>query len=245
MRMRGNTILITGGATGIGLALARAFTEVGSQVVICGRRDEKLQEAKAEIPRIETMKCDVSNPHDRQELFAWTTSRFPNLNVLINNAGIQYRYDIKNDPLSVLGETGEIAINMEAPIQLSALFISHLMRQKEAAIINVTSGLAFAPLAMMPVYCATKAALHSFSLSLRHQLSETSVRVYEIAPPMVDTELDRGEREGRDERYRGIKPEEVATASLAGLARDEAEIVIGMANNIKSDPMGMFERMNA
>lgn len=245
MRIAGNTILVTGGATGIGLALAHAFVEAGNHVIICGRRKEKLQEAKEQIPQVEARSCDVSSPQDRQELFAWTLSHFPDFNVLVNNAGIQNRIDVRNNPLALLGATGEIAVNLEAPIELSALFIPHLMSKQEAAIINITSGLAFAPLALMPVYCATKAALHSFSLSLRHQLSETSVRVYEVAPPIVDTELDKGARGGREQQNRGIKPEAVATATLAGLASDEVEIVIGMANSIRSDPAGMFTRMNA
>lgn len=245
MRIAGNTILVTGGATGIGLALARAFVEAGNQVIICGRRKEKLQEAKTQIPQIETKTCDVSSPEERQEVFTWMLSHFPNLNILVNNAGIQNRIDVKDNPLALLEGTDEIAINLEAPIELSALFISHLMSKKEAAIINITSGLAFAPLALIPVYCATKAALHSFTLSLRHQLSQTSVRVYEVVPPIVDTELDRGARGGRDQQHRGIKPEEVAAATLVGLASDEPEIVIGMANNIRLDPLGMFKRMNA
>ncbi|MCX5801235.1 MAG: SDR family NAD(P)-dependent oxidoreductase [Candidatus Eisenbacteria bacterium] len=128
---------------------------------------------------------------------------------------------------------------------LEADYFEASLEQSEAAIINITSGLAFAPLALMPVYCATKAALHSFSLSLRHQLFETSVRVYEVAPPIVDTKLDKGARGGREQQDRGIKPEVVATATLAGLASDEVEIVIGMANNLRSDPVGMFKRMNA
>jgi uncharacterized oxidoreductase len=245
MRTAGNTILVTGGATGIGLALAHAFGEAGNQVIICGRREEKLHEAKAQLPQIETRTCDISSPENRQELCTWTLSHFPNLNILVNNAGIQNRIDVKDNPLALLEGTGEIAINLDAPIQLSALFIAHLMSKQEAAIINITSGLAFAPLALMPVYCATKAALHSFSLSLRHQLSESSVRVYEVVPPIVDTELDRGARGDSEQQRRGIKPEEVAAATLLGLAGDEAEIVIGMANNIRSDPVGMFKRMNA
>jgi uncharacterized oxidoreductase len=123
------------------------------------------------------------------------------------------------------------------------------MRQESAAIVNVSSGLGFIPLAIMPVYCATKAAIHSFSLSLRHQLRDTSVRVFEVIPPTVDTNLDRGARQGRGQAERGIPPEEVATATLKGLAEDEYELAIGQAQWLRrgsrEDLDQIFQRMNS
>lgn len=188
MNLSHNTILITGGASGIGLALAERFLAADNTVIVCGRREDKLKEAQAASPQLHTRVCDVGNPDDRAALFAWATQTFPGLNVLINNAGIQQRMQLQQAPEWATLHN-EIAINLDAPVHLSTLLIPHLAKQPHAAIINVSSGLAFAPLAFAPVYCATKAALHSFTLSLRHQLSNTAISVIEIIPPAVNTDL--------------------------------------------------------
>jgi uncharacterized oxidoreductase len=188
MKTENNTILITGGASGIGYALAEKFLAAGNTVIVCGRREERLKEAKAKHPALNTCACDVEDPAQREELCSWVTSAFPGLNVLINNAGIQQRIPLRNAP-SWEAMRSELAINLDAPIHLSALLIPHLSQRKEAAIVNVTSGLSFSPLANVPVYSATKAALRSFTLSLRHQLIGTSIEVVEIIPPAVDTDL--------------------------------------------------------
>jgi uncharacterized oxidoreductase len=188
MKLESNTILITGGASGIGLALAERFLAAGNQVILCGRREEKLKEAKAKHPEFATRVCDVADSGERESLFAWATREFPDLNVLVNNAGIQQRIPLRDAP-DWEAMRRELVINLEAPLHLSALFIPHLEKRKDAAIVNVTSGLAFTPLANVPVYSATKAALRSFTLSLRHQLAGTSVSVVELIPPAVDTDL--------------------------------------------------------
>jgi uncharacterized oxidoreductase len=180
---------VTGGASGIGLALAVRFLEAGSQVIICGRREEKLQEAKQQYPQLETRVCDVAQESERIALFKWVQETHPELNGLVNNAGIQRRVSFIDNQEEWSSHQQEIAINFEAPVHLCALFIPFLRQQEEAVIINVTSGLAFAPAAFAPVYSATKAALHSFTLSLRHQLAKTSIQVLEIAPPAVQTDL--------------------------------------------------------
>ncbi len=188
MKTESNTILITGGASGIGYALAERFLDAGNTVLICGRREDKLKEAKAKRPELHVRVADVGTPEGREDLCAWATREFPAVNVLINNAGIQKYPDLKKKPeWESLRE--ELAINLDAPIHLSTLFIPHFLQRKEATIINVTSGLSFIPLANVPVYSATKAALHSFTLSLRHQLAKTPVSVVEIIPPAVDTDL--------------------------------------------------------
>ena len=188
MKFSSNTVLITGGASGIGFALAQRFIQGGSQVIICGRREYKLKEARSKYPQLDFRVCDVAEPTERIALYKWVTETCPDLNILVNNAGIQQRIDLKETPdWKTLNQ--EVAINLEAPIHLSALFIPHLLKQKHPAIINVTSGLAFVPLANAPVYCATKAALHSFTLSLRHQLSASPIAVIEIIPPAVNTDL--------------------------------------------------------
>jgi uncharacterized oxidoreductase len=189
MTYQNRTILITGGATGIGLALAKRFVTAHNTVIVCGRRAEKLAEAQRLVPQLHTQLCDLAIESERIALHEKVLSEFPNLDVLINNAGIQNR----PPPLTRLqnweAHHREIATNLEAPLHLSMLFIPHLMTKPEAAIMNVSSGLAFSPLAFMGTYCATKAALHSFTLSLRHQLRNTSISVVEIIPPKVNTDL--------------------------------------------------------
>ena len=188
MEFRANTVLITGGASGIGFALAERFVQAKSSVIICGRREHKLKEAQSKYPQLDIRLCNVADPAERSALFAWVAETYPSLNILINNAGIQQQIELQQMPTwEMLDE--EVAINLEAPIHLSTLFIPHLLKQKRPAIINITSGLSFVPKASVPVYCATKAALHSFTLSLRHQLSSTPISVIEIIPPAVDTDL--------------------------------------------------------
>jgi uncharacterized oxidoreductase len=226
MKIKDSSILITGGATGIGFALAKAFVEEGNEVTICGRREDKLKDAKRKIPQLRIIRCDISKAEERVRL-----NDSLDVNILINNAGILRMIDLKNGSSSLIGES-EIETNLVAPIQLSAVFIPSLLRYKEAAIINVTSGLAFVPMATMPIYCATKAAMHSFSLSLRHQLRNTVIKVFEIMPPIVDTEIHK---EARNElKNRSIPPSEVAKETLEALQRDEYEIVVGMANDLKT-----------
>jgi uncharacterized oxidoreductase len=248
MKTSGNTILITGGATGIGLSLAEVFLKEGNRVIICGRRKENLVQAQCKFPEIQFKVCDVSDAKDRYSLYEWVIANYPVLNVLVNNAGIQRQVDFTKGAEDLLNGDDEIQINFNAPVQLSALFIPHLMKFKEAAIVNISSGLGFVPLTIVPVYCATKAAIHSFSWSLRHQLRNSSVKVFEVIPPTVDTELDRGARGRRSQEYRGIPADEVAAATLAGLSKDEFEIAIGQAQGLRGgtrqESEQIFQRMN-
>jgi uncharacterized oxidoreductase len=248
MKTTGNTILITGGATGIGFALAEAFSDAGNRVIICGRRENKLKEAKKKLPQIYTKVCDLSKEEECEALYSWVDANFKETNILINNAGIQRIVDLKKGPRDLLKGENEIEINFIAPVRLTAQFIPLFLKQKEAAIINVSSGLGFVPIAAMPVYCATKAAIHSFTQSLRHQLKETSVKVFEIIPPIVDTELDKGSREEREMQERGIPPSEVAKAALKAFKNDEYEVAIGMAENLRmgarKSPEQIFKNIN-
>lgn len=230
MKTSGNTILITGGATGIGLALAEHLLNEGNEVIICGRRAERLQDAKQKFPGLHTRVADVASETGREELMNWVASQFPSFNMLINNAGIQQLFFLKK-PNSTASIYNEVATNLIAPIHLTNLAIPHLSKQKEAAIVNITSGLAFVPLVIAPVYCASKAALHSFCLSSRHQLRDTSIKIFEIIPPIVETEL--GHDNSRKEReVRGIQPSEVAVETLKALATDQFEVPVGMAAGI-------------
>src|SRR4051794_20045273 len=174
-----HTVLVTGGATGIGYALAIRFLRAGSRVIVCGRREDRLRAAAAKNPKLETRVCDLSADGERLAFVAALRRDVPELDVLVNNAGIQRRLRLADDePWADTHQ--EIAINLEAPIHLSRLLIPHLLERQQPAIVNITSGLSFVPLAQVPVYCATKAALHSFTLSLRHQLASTPIQVIEI-----------------------------------------------------------------
>ena len=247
--MSGNTILITGGATGIGFELADAFLKARNNVIICGRRESNLEEAKQRLPELHFSRCDVVREDDRKSLFEWATSNFKSINILINNAGIQREVDFTKPNTAVsLAKEDEVAINLTSLIHLSAMFLPYLMKQPDAALVNVSSGLAFIPLTIVPVYCATKAGIHSFSMSLRHQLRNSKVRVFEIIPPTTDTELDRGARGRRGQSDRGIPPIQVAEAVLRGMKADQYEIAVGMADMLRqaarTDPEKVFHRMN-
>ena len=248
MKTKGNIILITGGATGIGFSLAEVFINAGNEVIICGRRENKLKEAKNKLPQIHTKVCDLSQEKERESLYKWVNSHFKNLNILINNAGIQRMVNLRKGTRDLFNGEDEIEINLTAPINLSAYFIPLFLKQKESAIINISSGLGFVPIAAMPVYCATKSAIHSFSLSLRHQLRDTSIKVFEIIPPIVDTELDKGARGERGQEDGGIPPFKVAQATLKALKNDEYEIAIGMAENLRmgarKNPDQTFQNIN-
>ena len=248
MRTSGNTILITGGGTGIGLSLAEAFIKAGNTVIICGRREEKLREAKGRLPTVHTRVCDLSRSEERARLFRWATTEFRGLNVLVNNAGIQRMVDLTRGLSELIAGDDEIDINLKAPVHLTALFIPHLASQEAAAVVNISSGLGFVPMAITPVYCATKAAIHSYSLSLRYQLRRTPVRVFEVIAPTVDTDLDRGARERRGQADRGIPPVQVAEATLRAMEQDAFEVAIGRAEGLvnasRADQVAIFSRIN-
>lgn len=243
MEIGGNTVLITGGATGIGLALAVRFLKAGSQVIICGRRKDKLEEARRNHPELHIRVCDVSVEEERIALFQWTVAEFPQVNVLINNAGIQRRVEATKDQESWEERRKEIAINLEAPIHLSSLFVPHFIKQPKAAIINVSSGLAFTPGTFATVYSATKAGLHSFTMSLRYELEGTNVKVMEIVPPAVNTDLG-----GAGIHTMGVPLDEFADAIMQRLAGDEVEIGYGRSekarNASRQESDEMIRQMN-
>ena len=243
MKLTGNTILITGGATGIGRAFAERFAARDNTVVLCGRRADKLAEARDAMPNVQTMVCDVSNPSARENLAEHVLSEFPDLNVLVNNAGIQRRNDLTQPEDWSLTAT-EIAINLEAPIHLTRLFYPHLSAKDNAAIINVTSGLSFVPLVNVPVYCATKAALHSFTLSARRQYASEGVEVIEVIPPAVDTDL-----QAPGLHTFGVNTDEFADHVFAELEKGKTEIAYGTAaassTASREGLEEIFARMNA
>ncbi|MEK3903410.1 MULTISPECIES: SDR family oxidoreductase [unclassified Paenibacillus] len=191
MKLSGNTILITGGGSGIGLAMAERFIAAGNTVIITGRREQVLQSAKDKFPGLIIRACDLMVESERLALLDWVTASYPGVNVLVNNAGIQQRFNVQTaDVRNHWADFNqEITTNLEAPLHLAMLFAPFFVAQEAGTIINVTSGLAFTPFAIAPIYSATKAALHSFTMSLRLQLSGTRVEVIEVAPPAVNTDL--------------------------------------------------------
>jgi uncharacterized oxidoreductase len=189
MEMTGNTILITGGASGIGRGLAEAFHRLGNRVIVAGRRAEVLAEVVAANPGMASVVFDVEEGAAIPGFVARVLDAHPGLNVLVNNAGIMRAEDMMAEPYDLTDAEATIATNLLGPIRLTAALLPHLKRQGRAAVLNVSSGLAFVPLAMTPTYSATKAALHSWSQSLRHQLRTTAVEVIEVAPPAVATDL--------------------------------------------------------
>ena len=219
MRTSGNTVLITGGGSGIGLAIAERFYKAGNTVIICGRRKEKLQEAKNRFPNLHTIICDVANETDRQLLFNSIVNEYPELDVLVNNAGIQQRVNLQslNSDWSYYHQ--EIVSNLEAPIHMSLLFLPHLLKKREGTVINVSSNLGVTPAAWAPIYSATKAAMHSFTMSLRLQLAETNVNIVEVLPSAINTDLG-----GIGLHTFGVPVNEFADAVFAGLENGDMEI---------------------
>ncbi len=199
MKTTDNTILITGGGSGIGRGLAEAFHRLGNQVIIAGRGQKSLDETIAANPGMKSITLDVSDPKSIQSFAEKTAKEHPSLNVLINMAGIMQPENLleKPDDLSTAEKT--IATNLLGPIRLTAALLPSLRKQPRATIMTVSSGLAFVPFAPTPTYCATKAAIHSYTQSLRYQLKETKVEVIELIPPYVQTTLT-GDQQANDPR---------------------------------------------
>jgi uncharacterized oxidoreductase len=225
MNVTGNTILITGGATGIGFALAESFLAAGNKVLICGRRENRLREAQQKHPELQYKVCDVADQRDREALLKWAATEH-DINVLVNNAGIQRDYDFTKGMEDLASGESEIRINFEAPVYLCALFIPHLLTKHAAAIINFTSGLAYmtTPRPSVLLYTATKSAVHCFTRGLRQQLAQTGIKVFEAIPPIVDTEINPEGRLKRKMPPQGIKPEAFAATVMKGLIEDRAMI---------------------
>jgi uncharacterized oxidoreductase len=197
MNITGNTILITGGGSGIGRGLAEALHALGNQVVIAGRRREALDETTAENPGMKSLTLDIENPAAIRAFAAQAIAALPELNVLINNAGIMRPENLLDQQAALTDAEAIVTTNLLGPIRLTAALMPHLRRRPFATIINVSSGLAFLPLALTPTYCATKAAIHSYSQSLRYQLNETTMEVLELIPPYVATDLMSGASDPR------------------------------------------------
>lgn len=223
MQLTNNTILITGGGSGIGRGLAEAFHARGNQVIIAGRNQARLDETVAASPGMHAVRLDITDAADIAGVAAELTARFGDLNVLVNNAGIMQYEDLHAADTASAEAT--IATNLLGPIRLTAALLNHLKARPHAAVLNVTSGLAFVPLPGTPTYSATKAALHSYTMSLRQQLADTNVDVLELIPPYVQTHLT-GDTHATDERAMPLDAYIAATLELLTEQPDETELVI-------------------
>lgn len=232
MKLSRRTILITGGTSGIGFELAKQLLARDSIVMVTGREQSRLDHPQRSLPGLHTFQSDVSDPAAIALLHSSVLARFPALDVLINNAGIMRNLNLNQDR-GLEDVTREIEINLSGPVRMIQQFLPHLKARKEALIVNVSSGLAFIPFPASPVYSATKAALHSFTQSLRVQLQGTSVTVVELAPPGTETPLFRAEFEAEMKGQKGMDVSVLAQKAVAGIEAAKVEIRPGLSNVLK------------
>jgi uncharacterized oxidoreductase len=225
MKLTNRTILITGGSAGIGLAFALKFLELGNRVIITGRRQAVLDDVKAKHPALHTVQSDVADPAQISTLAQTIKRDFPELDVLVNNAGIS-RYKNLSVPASDLADLmTEVNVNVGGVIRMTSAFID-LLKVNKGTLINVSSALAYVPLPCLPIYCATKAAIHSYTQSLRFQLEDTGVEIIELMPPAVRTEMTA---DLPDEGLTLITTDKLVALSIASLKRGAIEVRPGQS----------------
>jgi len=232
MKLLGNTVLITGGTSGIGYEFAAHLLKRGNTVIVTGRGLTKLKQAERTLPGIHTFQSDVSNTRAIPLLFNGVIEKFPTLNMLINNAGIMHEINLLDQGIGLEEIGREIATNLIGTVCMMKQFLPHLRTQATAAIMNVSSGLAFVPLPIALIYCAAKAGVHSFTQSLRVQLKGTAVSVFELAPPLTRTSLFRDVHVEKVKGIRRMDVSKMVSEAIQGLERDQFEIP-GLSNVLK------------
>lgn len=246
MNLNNRTILITGGSSGIGLELARQLLSRGNTVIVTGRDPARLDAARQALPGLHTFQSDVSDPGAIAELHTTVLAQFPALDTLINNAGIMRNLRLVQDrePRDL---THEIEIDLMGPVWMVGQFLPHLKTRQSALIVNVSSGLAFIPYTISPIYSAAKAGLHAYTQALRMQLAGGSVRVVELAPPPTETPLFRGEFGAETRGQKGMDPVALVRQAIAGIEAGNTEIRPGLSNVLKAmsrlAPQFMFRQM--
>ena len=228
MQASEKTVLITGGGSGIGLHLGQEFLKNGAKVIACGRTMAKLEEARAQNPSLEIAECDITNEAQIKALLEHCDSKFGGIDILINNAGIFQVFNVIEDNTSLKHQLNEVDIDFNGAVRMVHYFLPSLLKRSEAAIVNVSSGLAFVPLSMSPIYSATKAAMHAWSRALRHQLTKTNVKVFELLPPVIDTDLVSDLKD-----FPKMPPDKLATAFLKGFKANKLEITAGQSKQLK------------
>jgi uncharacterized oxidoreductase len=229
MRLAGRTILITGGSAGIGLAFALKFLELGNEVIVTGRRQALLNQVKAKFPKLHTIQSDVADPAQISALAARVKADFPKLDVLMNNAGMMLYKNLRAPAADLAGLMAEMNVNVGGVISTTSAFID-ILKANKGTVINTSSALAFVPLPSAPIYSATKAAIHSYTQSLRFQLEETGVEVIEIMPPWVKTEMTAEVPEG--DGITMITTDELIRQSFASLKAGALEIRPGQSKQL-------------
>jgi uncharacterized oxidoreductase len=229
MKTTENTILITGGGSGIGLAFAKKLAQEGNQIILVGRTENKLIEASKQIPDAQYLVADLTKASDVEELTTQVKSDFPTLNLLINNAGTAYAYSLLNENSKAVDKASvEFETNFLSVVRLTEALLPVLKQNANAAIVNVSSLVSFIPSISLPTYSASKAALHSYTQVLRAELKNQGIQVYEVMPPLVNTELSH-EIGGAD---KGIPPEVVAEDLLKALTEEQFEVRVGLTNSL-------------
>ncbi|MCH5720847.1 SDR family oxidoreductase [Niabella hibiscisoli] len=217
-----NTILITGGSSGLGLEMAKMFLQLGNKVIVCSRSPDKLKFTKNKLPEVITFQCDISVEAEQERLASWVELYHPDLTVLINNAAIVNRTHFITDNESCNKLSGEIATNLIAPIHLIKLLYPVLIKNNNAAILNITSGLIYTPRSIYPFYNATKSALHAFTQVLRYQLQHEPIKIIEVMFPVVDTPWHKG-----NAPKSSISVEKAVSEMIRGIEHNKSEIKVG------------------
>lgn len=231
MKLQKRTVLITGGSSGIGLELAHRLLHMGNTVLVTGRDADRLARLRNAAPGLVTFCSDVSNPSAIEALYNTVVAAFPALDVLVNNAGVMRKFDLQDDTVDLADIGIEVNTNLLGPMRMVEQFLPHLKTRGQAAIVNVSSSLAFVPMAASPIYCATKAAIHSYSQSLRAQLKNTSIKVFELAPPGTKTPLMDSFKELDEKSLMSVL--DLVSAAIKGLEADRFEIRPGVSNLLK------------
>ncbi len=242
MKTQNNTILITGGGSGIGLEIARKFSALGNKVIIAGRNIDKLNAAANSLNNVSVIKCDVTIESELEALVQQVESRYPELNVLINNSGSAHQFSLNENANAYDGARKEMEINYLAPVRLTEKLLPLLKKNEASAVINITSVVAIVPWAVMPTYSASKAAFQSYTRLLRLSLSKSNVKVFEVLPPLVDTEFSKNIPVDK------MPPSAVADAITSGIVEDKFEIRIGFADHFynlnRESPETAFNALN-
>lgn len=229
MKLEERTILITGGTSGIGFELAKQLIERRNVVIITGRDQRKLKETESALPGIQTIQSDASKPNDIQSLLQRVETEFPACDTLINNAGIMRNLNM-NQSRSLIDVTREIDTNLNGPLQMVQAFLPHLKSRPNALIVNVSSGLAYVPFPLSPIYSASKAGLHAFTRCLRVQLKGSKVTVVELAPPLVETKLTAGEFDIEMKGQKGMAADVLVRKAIAGIEAGKLDVRPGLSS---------------
>ena len=228
MQISGKTVLITGGGSGIGLHIGKEFIKSGAKVIACGRTMVKLEQARDNNPSLEIAECDVTDEKQVRELLEHCDSEFGGVDILVNNAGIFQVFDVADSDTSLEHQLNEVDIDFNGAVRMVHYFLPSLLQKPEAAIVNVSSGLAFVPLSMAPIYSATKAAMHAWTRALRHKLKKTNVKVFELMPPVIDTDMVSDLKD-----FPKMPPDKLAKAFLKNFKADKLEITAGQSGQLK------------